>query len=61
MNDNAELIKELQTVLQNMQDFCLAKRDMFMSIRDELEEARKVVTKMNSAIIHAKWYYGFIR
>lgn len=59
-DENAEFIKELQSILENMEDFCMSKISWFMPIRLGMVEANKEVQKMNGAVIYAKWHYGLI-
>lgn len=60
MDENAESIRELNSIQEKMENFCRSKRNAFMPIRHELEEAQKVVRKISNAVIYAKWHCGFV-
>lgn len=59
-DENKKLIQEPDVILNKMEDFCRTKRNMFMHIRDGLEEAQKVVSKVKGAMIYAKWHLSFL-
>lgn len=60
MKENVELIEELRRILKEKRNFRNTKKNMFITIRDGLQEVQDVVNKMGKTMIFAKRHFKFV-